>query len=302
MRSHLLIALLTAAPAAASTGLEVEAGTPDELCPDVATTREAVRGRMGGVLVNQRQGRWLARYTTWYAPDLPGGRLLRLEIFDPAGHLEKTSDLPAGGESCGALAQLLALKIQTHFRPPEAVMPAPADGPAPHRLSLGLGLAALSDGPALGAELQARVQLGRLGLALSTVLPPRRASESLEGGGNAELRGLPLRATLVLDLLRGRRWRGGIGPEVLVVIDRAETNDIALPRYDTRVLLGLGAAALVSWQLDQAWSLQVTGSLVGMLPLATSQLAVRYPGDREVEVLRAPGALARLSVGIVYGF
>ena len=68
------------------------------------------------------------------------------------------------------------------------------------------------------------------------------------------------------------------------------------------MVLGLGGAATGVWYLADSLALTLTASLVGNLPLAASQFAVRYPGDRRVEVLRPPPAAGRFSLGIVYVF
>jgi len=72
-------------------GLEVEAGTPDDLCPELAATEAAVadgwgRGRGGrGDLEGPVFDVVRARRA--------GARVLRIEILDPAGQLQQTKDI-----------------------------------------------------------------------------------------------------------------------------------------------------------------------------------------------------------------
>src|SRR5258706_2731831 len=44
-----------------STGLTVETGSPDALCPDLSATRQAVHDRIGQLTLEG--DRWMARYT-----------------------------------------------------------------------------------------------------------------------------------------------------------------------------------------------------------------------------------------------
>src|SRR6188768_390554 len=119
----------------AAGGLWVETGTPAALCPDIGEVRRAVRERLnveGG-------GEWLASYDLVHRPDAEAGDVVRVELRDPAGRLRLRRDLPRSGESCVALAQAVALLLESFFRhpadPPAARSPAataaaPASAPA----------------------------------------------------------------------------------------------------------------------------------------------------------------------------
>jgi hypothetical protein len=291
-----------AAASGVGRGLEVEAGTPDDLCPGLADTEAAVRRRMGGV-VGEGEGTWKARYATWYAPEALGARLLRIEIFDPAGQLQQTKDIATDGASCDSLANAIAVVVDLYFRRPDPVaMPAvdPAELPL---LRVGAGASTQTGGPDVGVSIDAGVRIARRAtLALGITLPRRYESQAV-GAGGAELRGLPLRLGVAVALPSPARWRFEVGPEALVLVDTAETYELAQTNKSTRVVVGAGAAGAAGLVLG-AWSIALTGSLVGSLPLETSKLVVVQSAqpDGEVEVLQPPRVVARVMVGLSRGF
>jgi hypothetical protein len=285
---------------AAGAGLEIEAGTPDDLCPEKAATEAAIRGRLGGVLGRDGEGAWKARYTTWYAPEALGARVLRIEILDPGGRLQQTKDIQTTGATCDSLAHAIAVVVESHFRRPDPGALPEEPRPRMPRLSVGAGAATQSDGPAAGVAVEAGVRIGRrVMLTAGTVLPRGRSTQAV-GAGAAELHGLPLRLGLAFDVLSRGRWGLDLGPEGLVRIDTAETRGLAETSKMTRVVFGLGAAASARLALGP-WSLGLTGSLVAPLPLEGSKLAVAQPGG-EVEVLAPPVVVARVVLGLSYGF
>jgi hypothetical protein len=139
----------------------------------------------------------------------------------------------------------------------------------------------------------------RATLTLGTVLPRRHESQAV-GAGTAELRGLPVRLGVGVDLVSRARWRLDLGPEALLLVESAETRGLAETRRLTRLAFGLGAAASARVVLG-AWSLGLTGSLVATLPLEGSELVVQQPGGA-VEVLAPPAVVGRLALSVGYGF
>jgi hypothetical protein len=285
--------------AVASGGLEIVAGTPDDLCPEKAAVESAVRGRLGGVLGREGEGAWKARYSTWYSPEALGARVLRIEIFDPAGKLEQTKDLQTTGATCESLAHAIAVVVESHFRRPDPEAVQEERRPPLPLLSVAAGVATQTGGPAVGLALDAGVRVaGRATLTLGTLLPRRHRSQAV-GGGSAELRGLPVRLGLALDALARDRWRLELGPEALLLIESAETHDLTETRHVTRFGVGLGGAATARVAFG-AWSLALSGSLAGMLPLGDDLVVVA--GGEAVEVLPRPTVVGRLGLTLGYGF
>jgi hypothetical protein len=285
--------------AGASGGLEIEAGTPDDLCPEKAAVETAVRGRLGGVLGREGEGAWKARYATWYSPEALGARVLRIEIVDPAGKVEQTKDLQTAGATCESLAHAIAVVVESHFRRPDPEAVQEERRPPLPLLGVGVGAATQTGGPAVGLALDAGVRVARRAtLTLGTVLPRRHQTEAV-GAGSAELRGLPVRLGLALDALAVDRWRLELGPEALLMIDSAETHGLTETRRGTRFGLGLGGAATARVAFG-AWSLALTGSLAGTLPLGDELIVVQQSGV--VEVLARPAVVGRLGLTLGYGF
>lgn len=104
-------------------GLVIETGSPDALCPELASTRAAVDRRLGAVSVPG--GSYRARYTIGHAPVGSPRDFVRLELFGPEGTLRLTRDLPLEGESCSTMAEVIALVLDRYFRALLAGEPAP---------------------------------------------------------------------------------------------------------------------------------------------------------------------------------
>lgn len=92
-------------------GLVVETPSPDALCPDLARTRETVRNRLGEV---QGAG-YRASYTIVHERGDSPKDFVKLELIDPVGTVRLRRELPIGN-SCGAVADAIALVLERYFR------------------------------------------------------------------------------------------------------------------------------------------------------------------------------------------
>jgi hypothetical protein len=126
------LALGSSAAVADAPGLTLETGSPDALCPDLATTRAAVERRLGQLVVADGST-FTARYTIGHAPAGTPRDFVRLELFGPDGAVQLARDLPLDGESCSTMADVIALVLDRHFRAllgrepaPEPAEPEPA--------------------------------------------------------------------------------------------------------------------------------------------------------------------------------
>jgi hypothetical protein len=95
-------------------GLTVETGSPDALCPDVASAEAAIAARVGKLEGPSRPYR--VHYTLVHAPDSTAGDYVRLQIFDGASELRLSRDLPLTAETCDTMAQAMALVVGRFFR------------------------------------------------------------------------------------------------------------------------------------------------------------------------------------------
>jgi len=111
-------AALMAAAAGAGAGLRVETRTPAALCPDIAEVRRAVSDRLS----IEGEGDWLASYDLVHRPQRESEDVVRLELRDPKGRLRLRRELPRSGASCVALAQAVAMVLETYFRHPSESM------------------------------------------------------------------------------------------------------------------------------------------------------------------------------------
>lgn len=110
-----VLALSGRASALGAEGFTLETGSPDALCPELATTREVVARRLGALVVEGRRG-WRARYTIAHAPSGSPRDFIRLELFNPEGERELVRDLPIEGDSCRTMAEVIALVLDRYFR------------------------------------------------------------------------------------------------------------------------------------------------------------------------------------------
>jgi len=296
----------------AAGGLRVETGTPAALCPDIGEVRRAVRERLnveGG-------GEWLASYDLVHRPEAQSGDVVRVELRDPAGRLRLRRDLPRSGESCVALAQAVALVLESFFRHPTeqpddggggAGTP-PAIAAAPARpAALGWGpavdlLGAWAGGPS-GPALAVDVWYGAgvsspwaLGLEGVWMASEQRLTIDLPSSGQAT-------AAARSTLFRGwvaRRLRVAapveilLGPEVVLGIDRFQPNSVPMGMPNVRAAPGVGGRAHLRLRLAS----RVALSLVAALDVTPPALAGRFELDvNGVPAELFPAPALRLFVG-----
>lgn len=220
--------LARAAPLAS--GLVVETGSPDALCPDLATTRQALYNRLGTLAIEGEERGWVARYTVGHAPATQGD-FIHLVLVDPAGTERLVRDLPSDGASCATLSQAIALVVERYFRelapgeetpapapPPEATktpprVPTTPEDPLTPRLAFGasFGLASADPGAVVGAQVGYwLLPAAHLELGLLAGLSPHTQHVS---NAQLELRSYPAELALGFGH-RGKSWDFFAGPEV----------------------------------------------------------------------------------------
>jgi len=317
-------ALLLATPALArAEGLTLETGSPDALCPELEATRDAVRRRLGELVVPG--GSFRARYTIAHAPSGTPRDFVRLELHGPDGTLRLERDLPLE-ESCSTMAEVIALVLDRYFRalladepgaaeasPPQLAPAPPADAAdagaaaparvapadsAPTRALLAAELGVQSAaGPMLGAR--ALVELWPhlyAGTALHVALTAQR--ETLDGGGEVSGRCAAFR-------LFGA-WGGELGPVLLYAgpgfsfrLTRGEGEglDDGQSGYRGTWAVGLDAGAL--WMPGGGWML----GAVADLDLSITNLGGRFDVQGQSdEVLKPETLQGWFGVAAGYGF
>lgn len=122
--------LALGAAGAAESGLQIETGSPDALCPELESTRAAVRRRLGELVV-PGDGVFVAHYTIGHALAGSPRDFVRLELKAADGAVVLERELPLEGESCGTMSEVIALVLDRYFRaliggdaPPPAAQPA----------------------------------------------------------------------------------------------------------------------------------------------------------------------------------
>jgi hypothetical protein len=254
-------AALIAAAASAGAGLRVETRTPAALCPDIAEVRRAVSERLS----IEGQGEWLASYDLVHRPEREAEDVVRLELHDPQGRLRLRRELPRSGASCVALAQAVAMVLETYFRHAgepmdEGAAPAAVpgtgtvgmerDGPAARaapsgRFAAGL-LAAWTLGPSSPAVAVDLSYSGRepwaVGIdavwmtseqARAIDLQPEQATGFLRSSLFHAWGALRLHASRPVELL--------IGPELALGIDWMRTMNVPEGQDNLRAAFGIGA-------------------------------------------------------------
>lgn len=272
----------------AAGGLRVETGTPAALCPDIGEVRRAVRERLnveGG-------GEWLASYDLVHRPDAEAGDVVRVELRDPAGRLRLRRDLPRSGESCVALAQAVALVLESFFRAaaaPPVIGSSSSSSPTPTRpAALGWGpaldvLGAWAVGPS-GPAVAVNVWYGlgsaspwAFGVDGVWMATEQQLTIDLGASGQAA-------AAARSTLLRGwvaRRLRVAVpielllGPEVVLGIDRMHPTGVPNGMSNARAAPGAGGRAQLRLQLAG----RVALALVAALDVTPPALAGRFEID-----------------------
>jgi hypothetical protein len=267
-------------------GLAVETGSPDALCPDLASTRAAIESRVGELEL-ESAGPWRVRYTMVHAPESASGDYLRLEIRDGIGDLRLERDLSLADDSCSTLAQAIALVVERFFRalvaqgpvePPMVTSSAPPPpSPAPvlergvdtaqverHDLRAAMVLLAIQGGvlgpsytPTVGPLLvfEARAPFS---IALGSSLGLTPSSEELERGGEAHRRNGLLRVTPSWDARFGAT-RLAVGPTASLAIEQGWTTGIDETSREHRAVMAAGGATSLRFALGPGSAIDLTG-------------------------------------------
>jgi hypothetical protein len=244
-----------------SEGLAVETQSPDALCPDLATTREAIHNRLGTLALGGEERGWIARYTVGHAPG-EAGDFVRLELLDPHGVQRLQRDLPRQDEACATLAQAIALVVERYFRelaPGVAAEPefAPSAPPVQNlpsvpvplrtpRWAFGLGVGASTAQPGAIAAAQAGFwPTLPIHLELSLLADLATRHERL-GNSELELRTYPVEFGLGFGR-RGQLWDFFVGPETRWSLESARGSALAAANAGLGAAWAVGAAGGVSW-------------------------------------------------------
>jgi hypothetical protein len=333
-RGLIALTLLVTTPSvpANEAGLVIETGSPDALCPELASTRAAVNRRLGAVSVPG--GSFLARYTIGHAPVGSPRDFVRLELFGPEGALRLTRDLPLEGESCSTMAEVIALVLDRYFRALLAGEPAPETTVDPVPMANTAALAGPAPSPAPSPEAppapSASIEpdddgTGRLQLVAfeaafrSPGRPALGARAMFELWPNTYV-GTALHLGLTSDSQnladagrvssRDAMWRvyAGWGPAIGPVrtyigpgfcfgVSRGSGEGLAQANSGLRALSAVGLDLGAIWVTDDRWSFSASGALDLML----AGLSGGFYVDTE-EVL-APDALsAWLGMAVGYDF
>jgi hypothetical protein len=312
-------AALFLAAANAGAGLRVETGTPAALCPDVAEVRRAVRERLNV----EGEGEWLASYDLVHRPASEAGDIVRLELRDPAGRLRLQRELPRAGASCVALAQAVAMVLETYFRhpgepidagaapgatvaktsAPRAPTEPPAPMPAGRGLTVGLlgAWAAGPSSPAVALDLsygaRQRWAVGIEGVLMTS--EQARAIDPASGQGTGFLRSTLLHAWGAIRLGAGGAVELLAGPELALGIDRMRTANVPEGRTNVRAAWGVGARSeLRIWLAPR-----VALSLLAAADYSPRAWAGRFQFEIEgVTTEPFPPPEARLLLGMGVGF
>jgi hypothetical protein len=304
-------------------GLAVETESPDALCPDLATTRQAIHNRLGTLTLDSssRQG-WTVRYTVGHAPGTEGD-FVRLDVLDPAGERRISRDLPVGGESCATLAQAMALVVERYFREletpalalPEAEPKVATDSPSspPARaalraqtpavspavltpqLMLGAGLGFSSAQPGASAGLQGGAWFGRevhLELGLLADLGARRQQYQ---GADLELRSFPVQLSLGFGQ-RGQAWDFFAGPEARWTLEVPHSDGLVGLDSSPGAAFSAGLAAGTTFWASSALGITLRASVDYALISTKFQVD---PGSQQV--LKLPALQVLSSIGVAFG-
>ncbi|HEY3665149.1 MAG TPA: hypothetical protein VGL19_04075 [Polyangiaceae bacterium] len=308
-------------------GLAVETDSPDALCPDLVTTREAIHNRLGTLTLESgnRQG-WTVRYTVGHAPGTDGD-FVRLQLLDPAGQSRISRDLPVGGDSCATLAQAMALVIERYFREletpalspsdsdqrlaserssslaasPASTVSAPARPPVPTstpQLMLGLGLGFASAQPGAIAGLQGGAWLGRqVHLELGLLADLGAHHEQLQSAP-LELRSFPVQLELGFGQ-REQSWELFAGPEARWTLQLPQASGLVGFDSTPGAAFSMGLAAGSAFWPSAGLGITLRASLD--YTLAGTKFKVETPGASPQQVLKMPALQALLTLGVAFG-
>lgn len=254
-------AALVAATVGAGAGLRVETRTPAALCPDIAEVRRAVSERLS----IEGEGDWLASYDLVHRPQGESEDVVRLELRDPKGRLRLRRELPRSGASCVALAQAVAMVLETYFRHPSESMnedvasaavqqtrtvPMERDGSpgraAPSgRFAAGL-LAAWTVGPSSPAAAVDLSYSGRepWAIGIDTIWMTSEQARAIDlqpEQGTGFLRSSLFHAWGALRLGPGGPVELLVGPELALGIDWMRTMNVPEGQENVRAAFGIGA-------------------------------------------------------------
>jgi hypothetical protein len=297
--------------------LTVETGSPDALCPDLASTEEAISARLG-TLESEGAARWRLRYTIGHAPNATSGDFVRVELFDPENRLKLVRDLPLAGESCSTMARVIALVVDRFFRTMVAeqsgAAPSTSPSPAPASGERDTGAeeqrdAARSDALpwsflAVQAGMTVPPVLPTLGLAFVTQIASRVSfgssaawqvlprTEALEGGAEAELRSAVLRLSIAANFpfVGGRL---ALGPTLGYAAEWASTSGLPESSVKYRSVIAAGATGSVLVVLGSSWALDLSSVLE--VPFRPFGGAFVIDGE---EVLEPPVVRGWLAIGV----
>jgi hypothetical protein len=315
-------------------GLTIETGSPDALCPDLATARAAVERRLGQLVVPDGSA-FTARYTIGHAPSGTPRDFVRLELFGPDGKVQLARDLPLDGESCSTMADVIALVLDRHFRAllgrepapepaVEAGPPAPAPAPAPPSASgmkaevspaidadrgpadIGAGASRPRSADSISVELASH-GMGHVALGARAIvgLGPQvlvggalhlGLSEEREvvSAGEVNSRELVTRAFVAW----APRWGAldaYLGPGLRLALARGTGEGLATSDSGLRLRPCFGADAGLAWHPGERWVLSAFTAVDVMVPRMGGWFSV--DGS---EVLEPPPLRLWLGVGVGY--
>jgi hypothetical protein len=252
-----------AALSAAAPPLTLVAQPSDTRCPAPADLAAAVAER---VPVEARG--WVATYAVTPGSGPSPESELRLELYDRAHRLRLVRQLAIADEGCAAAAEGVALILERFFEEVAwtASVPLPElerlPEPPPvveRRWELQAGTAGrleIALAPVLALDVRATFRQ-RWTVAMGLVLQPASDSQAVSStGGRAEMRSLPLRASL-------RRGKAAgavtfeIGPELMLVGEHAATSGLAGDGFGYRLVGAAGVVAGARWALSPAWTVVI---------------------------------------------
>jgi hypothetical protein len=312
-------------------GLNIEALSPDALCPPHEETRRAVAARLGSV---ELEGTWRASYVLVHRTQ---GDFVSLQLFDPDGALRLERQLPVRAGSCAALSGVIALVLERFFLKPEQlaaqehepVVAAPVAAPEPESSMSSQPAAPLpvlqpeqprradvlartaTSRPRLyraGAELWAstawlaptlrvdRVLSGPYRVALSAGFD-LRDHETAAFEGTVAVRRAPVALSVLRDFVLAPALVLSAGVDVLGLVEAASTSELAESGGGMRLVPGVGAR-VAFWLFPQS-------QVAPFAELTAGWLVGRAAPEFEVgkrEVLAPPSLVFGLALGIVTPF